>query len=316
MNKRFTLCITLLAAALACARAQVGGQMEIKGDYEFITDAVSPDGVAHVEVALWYDEPSHDNNTIDVYDENMNKVKSIQVKVDEFEEGSIYSKFNEATGEWEVSDDTRTTRTYGPENIALEPYDGVYCYLTQHVFNADDAYEYVMPLRETVVREETGYMEKRARVTGFAIMSEDGTVLQTVSFNDGDKYSYFDCSLYRLGANIYLEVEAGSGMEGDDRDYLYRVSNSSTGVGRLESVMTVNVTPRMAGRDECFTVDLGTDDTGRTVTVTDSAGQTLWRQTVPAGQRQVSISAARLSKGINVINVSGRHKDSCKVIVK
>ena len=82
--------------------------------------------------------------------------------------------------------------------------------------------------------------------------------------------------------------------------------------------MTVNVRPRVADRGESFTVDLGKgDNAARTVTVTNAAGQTVWQQTVPAGQQQVNISAARLGKGINVVNVSGgKQKESCKVIVK
>ena len=291
--KKTILMSAILAAVCAGASAQVSGQTEISGDLEFIPGEISPDGVPHAEIALWdgNDEPSANNNTINVYDENMNLVKSIAVKKDE----------------------NYSTKTYGPENIGLEPYDGVYTYLTQRVFNDDDAYEYIMPLRETVITEGESYSRKEARITGFSIMSENGNTLQTVNFNDDDNYQYCDFSLYKLGNNVYLVAEADY-----DKHYLYRVTPTSTGVNSLKAVMTVNVKPRVADRGESFTVDLGKgDNAARTVTVTNAAGQTVWRQDVPAGQTQVTISAARLGRGVNVVNVSsGKQKESCKVIVK
>lgn len=185
------------------------------------------------------------------------------------------------------------------------------------MFNDDDAYEYIMPLRETVVTEEESYTSKTTRITGFSIMSENGTALQTVNFNDGDDYQECDFNLYKLGRNVYLVAEPYTGSP-EDKLYLYRVTPTSTGVNSLTAVMTVNVSPRMADRSESFTVDLGQGgNAARTVTVTNAAGQTVWRQTVPAGQTQVTISAARLGKGLNVVNVSGgKQKESCKVIVK
>lgn len=291
--KKTILMSAILAAVCAGASAQVSGQTEISGDLEFIPGEISPDGVPHAEIALWdgNDEPSANNNTINVYDENMNLVKSIAVKKDE----------------------NYSTKTYGPENIGLEPYDGVYTYLTQRVFNDDDAYEYIMPLRETVITEGESYSRKEARITGFSIMSENGNTLQTVNFNDDDNYQYCDFSLYKLGNNVYLVAEADY-----DKHYLYRVTPTSTGVNSLKAVMTVNIKPRVADRGESFTVDLGKgDNAARTVTVTNAAGQTVWRQDVPAGQTQVTISAARLGRGVNVVNVSsGKQKESCKIIVK
>ena len=315
MNRKFTLGAVLMAMAFTGANAQVSGQTEISGDLEFIPGEISPDGVPHAEIALWdiNDDPSAANNAINVYDENMNLVKSITVKLEDFEEGSTYKTYNEETGQWEITNESYSTKTYGPEDIGLEPYDGVYTYLTQHVFNDDDAYEYIMPLRETVITEDESHSSKQTRVTGFKIMSENGNVLQTVNFNDGDTYSDCDFSLYKLGNNVYLVAEAYY-----DKHYLYRVTPTPTGVNSLKAVMTVNVRPRVADRGESFTVDLGKgDNAARTVTVTNAAGQTVWQQTVPAGQQQVNISAARLGKGINVVNVSGgKQKESCKVIVK
>ena len=315
MNRKFILGAVLMTMAFTSANAQVSGQTEISGDLEFIPGKISPDGVPHAEIALWdiNDDPSAANNTINVYDENMNLVKSITVKLEDFEEGSTYKTYNEETGQWEITNESYSTKTYGPEDIGLEPYDGVYTYLTQHVFNDDDAYEYIMPLRETVITEDESHSSKQTCVTGFKIMSENGNVLQTINFNDGDTYSDCDFSLYKLGNNVYLVAEAYY-----DKHYLYRVTPTSTGVNSLKAVMTVNVRPRVADRGGSFTVDLGKgDNAARTVTVTNAAGQTVWQQTVPAGQQQVNISAARLGKGINVVNVSGgKQKESCKVIVK
>ena len=271
-----------MAMAFTGANAQVSGQTEISGDLEFIPGEISPDGVPHAEIALWdiNDDPSAANNAINVYDENMNLVKSITVKLEEFEEGSTYKTYNEETGQWEITNESYSTRAYGPEDV---------------------------------ITEDESYSSKQTRVTGFKIMSENGNVLQTINFNDGDTYSDCDFSLYKLGNNVYLVAEAYY-----DKHYLYRVTPTSTGVNSLKAVMTVNVRPRVADRGESFTVDLGKgDNAARTVTVTNAAGQTVWQQAVPAGQQQVNISAARLGKGINVVNVSGgKQKESCKVIVK
>lgn len=87
-------------------------------------------------------------------------------------------------------------------------------------------------------------------------------------------------------------------------------------MANLKAVTSMSVSPLMADRSENFTVELDEDNTVER-TVTNATGQTVWRQAVPAGLTQMTISAARLSKDINVINVSGgKQKESCKVIVK
>ena len=206
-------------------------------------------------------------------------------------------------------------------------YDG-YFYVTQTLFNDDERYEYIQPMFEYIVektetdRDGDGgidYIETEYNVglTGFKIMTTSGEELQRV---DLDKTDYYDGGFYLLKINgkyyLYLYV----GGEGDDYyTYFYRINRETSSIQQVGApIKGMSVSPRTQGRGGSFTVELdGESNAEREVFVTDAAGRTVWRQTVPAGLKTVRISASRLGRGLNVVTVrGGKQGESCKVIVK
>lgn len=270
MKKLYLMAAMTLAAT--CATAQVDNITEVQGDWSVVPAQFNPEGKGYVESVTYegdYYNPI--SATFDVYDENMNKVKSF--KVDD--------------AEYLVS-------------LTLRPYDHG-CYLTKKVFNDDDKYEYLL-----------------ARETGFDIMQDDGTLVQSVKIDDIEEMDGGDIDVINLGGMIYLVINVYDNNY-NQTSYFYRVNKNTTGVNSAQApLQLVKVMPRVAGPGESITVELdGAGTAERNVTVTNSAGQTVWHKTVPAGQTSVNVSASRLGKGVNVVTVSGADgKESCKVIVK
>lgn len=297
--KKIVLLSTMVAFLNVGMKAQVSNSiMEISEDteYNFVPEYVSPDGKAFMELYRWDSfSGAEDGDLIDVYDSELNKIKSVPLKIEKLKLPSSPNDYYEI----------RTQKIHLGYDSSIE------CYLSQHLFNNDDLYEYIMPICELTTPE--GETTQRCMETGFKIMSEDNTVLQTIKFERLFRYSGLNFYLHNLEGNNYLAV-----TDGDSQTYIYRITPSATSIPNVQAVMRLNVSPRMADRGETFTVELdGDGNTERTVTVTNAAGQAVWRQNVPAGQTQVKIGSERLSKGINVINVTGgKQKESCKVIVK
>lgn len=265
------------------------------GGFMVVPADASPDGSAFIEILRYdYEQPETDY-VIERYDDNLDLVTSVTIKLDKF--------INP-----EYPDEPVYVR---PEEIYLEPYDDMSCRLTQYLFNSDDNYEYVLPVFEMRTDEENGWQVQA--LTGFKIMSEDGTVIQTVNFEGNDYFGYYYFRIYNMNGKQYLCIDNSEG-----KAYFYSIEQLPSGVSELKKTMTLNITPRMAGKGETFTVEFDTrDNVEREVVVSNAAGQTMFKQKVPAGQTQVRISAARLSKGVNVVSVKGgSNKESCKVIVK
>lgn len=270
MKKLYLMAAMAMAATCATAQVEENG-VKAQGEWSVVPAEFDPEGKGYVE-AVTYEGDYYDpeSATIDVYDMNMDKVKSVYV--------------DEA--EYLVS-------------LSLRPYDHG-CFLTKKVFNDDDKYEYLI-----------------ARNYGFDIMQDDGSLVQSVKM-DGVDETEGDIDVINLGGTIYLVVNF-YGSNYDQTSYFYRVNKNTTGVNSAQApLQLVKVMPRVAGPGEFFTVELdGAGTTEHNVTVTDAAGRTVWRKTVPAGQTSVNVSASRLGKGVNVVTVNGADgKESCKVIVK
>lgn len=269
--KRLRLTAAMLTAVM-CANAQIDNAQKVQGDWSVIPAEFTPDGKGYIESEIYEGNWSNPTSlTIEIYDENLNKVKSVNI--------------------------VRPDDLIG---ISLRPYDHG-CYLTKKLFNNDDNYEYLL-----------------AGENGFDIMNEDGSVMQHVTFDNADEVSDADMDLINLSGNFYLVANIEDNYY-NQTSYFYRVGTGTSGISRIEAPqLQLNVSPRMAGRNDSFTIQLDGDDSRlRRVTITDTGGKAVWQQTVPAGQTEVNVKAARLSKGINIINVTGSDKaESCKVIVK
>ena len=126
-------------------------------------------------------------------------------------------------GDWKVMSDDSGKSHGGIMSLCLNDFDQS-CddfrtiYLTQTLFNTDEKYEFLMPLYSSTI--ETGeddrdgdgvvdfrYTSTNNSIIGFQIVSEDGTVLQTVNF-DGDftlpDNGKGDVDLLKIHSKLYL----------------------------------------------------------------------------------------------------------------
>ena len=206
---------------------------------------------------------------------------------------------------------------------------------TQTLFNNDEAYEYICPIHEThqsgevrkedrdgdgeIDRYETSYS---VYVTGFKVISESGATLSTVSFgNNLVSRNYYYSNLITINDKRYLQFgvsEFSNGSYGASYNIFYKIDRNASSIRQMGAPVKTKVYPTVADRNETITVEVGGNAADREVFVHNAAGQTVFRQTVPAGQTTVQVNAAMLSRGLNVVSVkSGKGgSEACKVIVK
>mgnify|MGYP007056158365 FL=1 len=242
-------------------------------------------------------------------------------------------------------------RTFGYSVIDMEFYDfdapyemEADCRITQTLFNDDAKFEFIRPLLtdgvssvyndyrsvynyDLDVTVYVPYIRKTfgGRMNGFQIVSEDGTVLQTVNF-DGNFVMYNsmdeEADLLRINGKLYLSFyghvidEPNNTMR--EATLIYELDRQSSQVRKvMEHVGDVTVTPRVADRSEQITVELNDEGGIREIQVVNGNGQTEVRVPVAKGQKRVTIPASQLSRGMNVVNtVGGRNRHAQKVIVK
>lgn len=187
-------------------------------------------------------------------------------------------------------------------------------YLTQTLFNDDEKYEYIVSVPK---KNQYGYDYS----AGLKIMSDDGSVLQTIMFPE-NVTGYFDrgIKLFIIGSSKYLE--GGDYEDADENEYmnLYKINKDAKDPSKVSiatAPMRVSVSPRMASRNQDINV-VAEGNGVREVIVTNAAGQVVYSTKVAAAETNVKISSRRLSSGLNVVSVKGADgkEENCKVIVK
>lgn len=180
-------------------------------------------------------------------------------------------------------------------------------YLTQTLFNDDEKFEYLI---------EPG----SGTPTELKVVSEDGTVLQTLKYPAGVKVYRDEIDLFVVGSNKYLRIGVSVDENGNEYMNLYKINKDAKDPSKVSiatAPMRVSVSPRMASRNQDINV-VAEGNGVREVIVTNAAGQVVYSTKVAAGENNVRISSRRLSSGLNVVSVKGADgkEENCKVIVK
>ena len=210
--------------------------------------------------------------------------------------------------------------------------------LSQTLFNTDDKYEYLSFPHElseeydyvdptpdyyesgTYTEEETFYQYSLYK--SFNVMSEDGTILQTVTFPNGfEMMEYVTAQIIQLAGEFYILCQGE--MNDNETLLIYKINRSSVGasVEQVCAPIKVGAFPSIANRNQMITIQLSGDNAGNSQTnlqVVDMQGKVLNQQTIPAGQTTTTIPAHRLSNGMNLIKITQGSKTigTEKVIVK
>ena len=180
-------------------------------------------------------------------------------------------------------------------------------YLTQTLFNDDEKFEYLI---------EPG----SGTPTELKVVSEDGTVLQTLKYPAGVEVYRDEIDLFVVGSNKYLRIGVSVDENGNEYMNLYKINKDAKDPSKVSiatAPMRVSVSPRMASRNQDINV-VAEGNGVREVIVTNAAGQVVYSTKVAAGENNVRISSRRLSSGLNVVSVKGADgkRENCKVIVK
>ena len=181
-------------------------------------------------------------------------------------------------------------------------------YLTQTLFNDDEKFEYLI---------EPG---SGMYATELKVVSEDGTVLQTLKYPAGVEVYRDEIDLFVVGSNKYLSIGVSVDENGNEYMNLYKINKDAKDPSKVSiatAPMRVSVSPRMASRNQDINV-VAEGNGVREVIVTNAAGQVVYSTKVAAGETNVKISSRRLSSGLNVVSVKGADgkEENCKVIVK
>ena len=268
-----------------------------------------------------------------------------------YSDESVYAE-GEVTfeyGEW-VETGTQKYEYAQDERIGFLDYDsqstgdsdeyGDGLCLSQTLFNTDDKYEYLSFPHELSEEYDdfhstpdynncpsgtyTEYktIRQHSLYKSFNIMSEDGTILQTVTFPNGfEMIDYVTAQIIQLSDERYILCQ---GKINDNASLLiYKLNRSSVGasVEQVCAPIKASAFPSIANRNQMITIQLSGDNANNSRTnlqVIDMQGKVLNQQTIPAGQTRTTIPANRLSNGMNLIKITQGSKNISteKVIVK
>ena len=188
--------------------------------------------------------------------------------------------------------------------------------LTQTLFNEDDKYEYLSFPR---ARTDKWGDYNIPVCNSFNVMSEDGSILQSVTFPDGYELSELvHAQIIKLNEEYYILIADYN----KEVFHVYKINRKdTTAVEQVCAPIKVGAFPNLANRNQMITIQLSGDNAGSSQTnlqVVDMQGKVLNQQTIPAGQTSTTIPAHRLSNGMNLIKITQGTKTigAEKVIVK
>ncbi|WP_337952805.1 T9SS type A sorting domain-containing protein [Prevotellamassilia timonensis] len=222
-------------------------------------------------------------------------------------------------------------------------FDGSYFLITQNLFNADKAYEYVVPIcQQSVERTDETDIDGDGEVDqivtwygcaypGFKIMQDNGNVLATIMFDEGyrfDSYSYLigggqALSLVHFENKNYIVAnveKAGSNGEKERACIFYAITPGDA--ASIKAVRTertgLKATPELARKNEMVVVDFSTIENAKLLSVVNGNGQTVMQVPVANGQTSYRLNTSNLPAGLYVVKVDNgkRMTESCKIVVR
>lgn len=247
------------------------------------------------------------------------------------------------TGAWKEDPEKSNEQSFEIRPLKLYYYDMTSSYdygsflITQNLFNADKAYEYVVPICQLSVERTTetdsdGDGEPDLIVTwygrtypGFKIMQDNGNVLATIMLDEGYSlntyesdftYVHFENKNY-IVANVQ---KAGSDGETEYASIFYAITPGDA--ASIKAVRTertgLKATPEFARKNEMVVVDFSTIENAKLLSVVNGNGQTVMQTPVANGQTSYRLNTSNLPAGLYVVKVDNgkRMTESCKIAVR
>lgn len=247
------------------------------------------------------------------------------------------------TGAWKEDPEKSDERSFEIRPINLYYYDMASLYddghflITQNLFNADKAYEYVVPICQLSVERTTetdsdGDGEPDQIVTwygctypGFKIMQDNGNVVATIMLDEGYSLNTYDSDFtfvhFENKNYIVANVEkAGSDGKTEYASIFYAITPGD--VSSIKAVRTertgLKATPELARKNEMVVVDFSTIENAKLLSVVNGNGQTVMQTPVANGQTSYRLNTSNLPAGLYVVKVDNgkRMTESCKIVVR
>lgn len=215
-------------------------------------------------------------------------------------------------------------------------YDCNNFYITQNLFNADKAYEYVVPICQQSVERtvetdldgdgEVDQIDTRYGCVypGFKIMQDNGNVLATVMFDEGYSFSgYNDLSFVHFENKNYIVAGVKKTVGDGETEYasiFYAITPGDA--ASIKAVRTertgLKATPELARKNEMVVVDFRGIENAKLLSVVNGNGQTVMQTPVANGQTSYRLNTSNLPAGLYVVKVDNgkRMTESCKIVVR
>lgn len=247
------------------------------------------------------------------------------------------------TGAWKEDPEKSDERSFEIRPLKLYYYDMTSSYddgsflITQNLFNADKAYEYVVPICQLSVERTTetdrdGDGEPDQIVTwygrtypGFKIMQDNGNVLATIMLDEGYSLNTYesDFTFVHFENKNYIVAnvqKAGSDGETEYASIFYAITPGDA--ASIKAVRTertgLKATPELARKNEMVVVDFSTIENAKLLSVVNGNGQTVMQVPVANGQTSYRLNTSNLPAGLYVVKVDNgkRMTESCKIVVR
>lgn len=247
------------------------------------------------------------------------------------------------TGAWKEDPEKSDERSFKIRPISLYYYDMASLYddghflITQNLFNADKAYEYVVPICQLSVEGTTetdsdGDGEPDQIVTwygctypGFKIMQDNGNVVATIMLDEGYSLNTYDSDFtfvhFENKNYIVANVQkAGNDGKTEFASVFYAITPGDA--ASIKAVRTertgLKATPEFARKNEMVVVDFRGIENAKLLSVVNGNGQTVMQTPVANGQTSYRLNTSNLPAGLYVVKVDNgkRMTESCKIVVR
>lgn len=256
------------------------------------------------------------------------------------------SEYSKTYSDWtEISRDTTEYVQYWGIEFINHDYDdlssesrddGNGFSLTQTLFNNDEKYEYLTfpyemeewnEITRPIIDGQSTYTEYKtlyflSYFTGFDVMSEDGSTLQSITFPQGfEMGEYVYAQISKLSDEYYIICQGE--MNGSETLLIYKINRSESGssVEQVCEPIKIGAYPNPANRNQTITIELNGENVGNEPTdlqVINMQGQVIKQQRIQIGQKQAQINTRNFSSGLHLIKAiqNGKNVGTEKVIVK
>lgn len=247
------------------------------------------------------------------------------------------------TGAWKEDPEKSDERSFEIRPINLYYYDMASLYddghflITQNLFNADKAYEYVVPIcQQSVVRTEETDLDgdgEADQITtwygcdypGFKIMQDNGNVVATIMLDEGYSLNTYDSDFTFVHFENKNYIVANVQKAGNDGKTEYASVFYTITPGDAASIKAVRTertglkaTPELTRKNEMVVVDFSTIENAKLLSVVNGNGQTVMQTPVANGQTSYRLNTSNLPAGLYVVKVDNgkRMTESCKIVVR